>query len=146
MSISDYSLKFRTLAAASGWNESSLQTTYRQGLAPGLRLHLAAYDDSMGLEKFIQLSLQVARHVQHCLDEQPSQYFPHHLRQPEFPSAPEPDTEPMQLGNTRLPFCRQRRLAQSLCLYCGASGHIRYTCPIRPPRPTVSFISTPLLK
>ncbi len=29
MSINDYALKFRTLAAASGWNERLLLTTYR---------------------------------------------------------------------------------------------------------------------
>ncbi len=32
-SIHDYALKFRTLAAASGWDESPLLTTYRQGLS-----------------------------------------------------------------------------------------------------------------
>ncbi len=46
LSINDYALKFRTLAAASGWNERSLLTTYRQGLEPRVRLQLAAYDDS----------------------------------------------------------------------------------------------------
>ncbi|KAK3548348.1 hypothetical protein QTP70_010579 [Hemibagrus guttatus] len=49
--------EFRTLAAASGWNEQALITTYRQGLDPRVQLHLAAYKDSTGLEKFIQLSI-----------------------------------------------------------------------------------------
>ncbi len=57
MSIKQYSLKFRTLAAASGWNEPSLITAYRQGLNPKLRLQLAAYDDTHGLERFIQLAI-----------------------------------------------------------------------------------------
>ncbi len=43
MTINDYTLKFRTLAAASGWNERSLLTTFRKGLEPNLRLHLAAW-------------------------------------------------------------------------------------------------------
>ncbi|ROL41852.1 Retrotransposon-like protein 1 [Anabarilius grahami] len=55
-SINDFALRFRTLAAASGW----LFTTYRQGLEPKLRLHL----DSMGLEKFVQLSIRVTQHMQ----------------------------------------------------------------------------------
>lgn len=38
-SVSDYTLKFPTLAVASGWNERSLLTTYRQGLNPQLRLY-----------------------------------------------------------------------------------------------------------
>ncbi|KAK3542360.1 hypothetical protein QTP86_025865 [Hemibagrus guttatus] len=60
MSVSDYALQFRTLAAASGWNEQALITTYRQGLDPRIRLHLAAYEDSIELEKFIQLSIRFA--------------------------------------------------------------------------------------
>lgn len=34
MSINDYDLKFCTLAAASGWNENALQTSFHQGLSP----------------------------------------------------------------------------------------------------------------
>ncbi len=48
MTIHQYALKFRTLAAASGWNEPSLITAFRQGLNPRLKSHLAAYDDTHG--------------------------------------------------------------------------------------------------
>ncbi|KAK3538562.1 hypothetical protein QTP86_006724 [Hemibagrus guttatus] len=34
LSVTEYALQFRTLAAASGWNEQALITTYRQGLDP----------------------------------------------------------------------------------------------------------------
>ncbi len=64
LSITDYALKFRTLAAASGWNEHSLLTTYRQGLEPRVRLQLSAYDDFYGLEKCIQLSIRCANRMQ----------------------------------------------------------------------------------
>ncbi|KAK3517150.1 hypothetical protein QTP86_003947 [Hemibagrus guttatus] len=60
MSVSDYALQFRTLAAASGWNEQALITTYRQGLDPRVWLHLAAYEYFIRLEKFIQLSIRFA--------------------------------------------------------------------------------------
>ncbi len=53
MPINYYALKFRTLTAASGWNERSLLTTYRQGLEPRVWLQLSAYDDSYGFERFI---------------------------------------------------------------------------------------------
>lgn len=103
MSIQDYSLKFRTLAAASSWNERSLLTTYHQGLNPQLRLHLTSYGDSIGLERFIQAAIQMSNRVQQC-NEELLVTLP---RQPEQESAP----ELMQLGNTRLPFTeRQRRL------------------------------------
>ncbi len=69
-SIQEYTRHFRTLAASSGWNEHSLLTTYRQGLEPSLRLHLSAYDDTMGLERFLQLSIRVANRIQGCMEEQ----------------------------------------------------------------------------
>ncbi|KAK3563212.1 hypothetical protein QTP86_018264 [Hemibagrus guttatus] len=60
MSVSDYALQFRTLTAASGWSKQALITTYRQGLDPRVRMHLVAYEDSIGLERFIQLSIRFA--------------------------------------------------------------------------------------
>ncbi|KAK3545798.1 hypothetical protein QTP70_013125 [Hemibagrus guttatus] len=53
MSINEYALQFRTLAAKSGWNEQALLTSYHQGLDPQVWLHLAAYEDSIRLERFI---------------------------------------------------------------------------------------------
>ncbi len=58
-------------------------------------------------------------------------------------SPPEP--EPMQLGFTHLSTEeRERRMRQNLCLYCGLPGHLRASCPTRPPRnpPSVSKTST----
>ncbi len=69
LSINDYALQFRTLSAASGWNERSLLTTYRQGFEPGVRLQLSAYDDSYDLERSIQLSIRCASRMQFCFME-----------------------------------------------------------------------------
>ncbi|KAL0150870.1 hypothetical protein M9458_053789, partial [Cirrhinus mrigala] len=69
ISIMVYALKLQTLAAASGWNERALLTTCRQGLNPSLHLQLAIYDDSIGLEEFIQNSICVARRMQNCFEE-----------------------------------------------------------------------------
>ncbi len=69
LSINDYALQFRTLSAASGWNERSLLTTYRQGFEPGVRLQLSAYNDSYDLERSIQLSIRCASRMQFCFME-----------------------------------------------------------------------------
>ncbi|KAK3507866.1 hypothetical protein QTP70_002199 [Hemibagrus guttatus] len=125
MTVSDYALQFRTLAAASGWNEQALITTYRQGLDPRIRLHLAAYEDSIGLEKFIQLSIRFATRMQLCLEEHQAQpLFPAAPRRPEPVSRPEPANEPMDLEHSDLAATErqrewQRRLAQNRCFYCG---------------------------
>ncbi len=144
--INDYDLKFRTLAAVSGCNERSLLTTYRQGLEPRLRLQLAAYDDSYGLERFIQLSIRCATHMQSCFEEQLQSSYTPLLRRPDTISPPEPGQEPMQVDSTQLSqYERQRRLIQGLCLYCGSGGHGIATCQIRPPRPMVSVIKPDIL-
>lgn len=41
--MSVYSLKFRTLAAPSGWNEAALITAYSQCLAPSIHAQMAVY-------------------------------------------------------------------------------------------------------
>ncbi len=140
--IKEYVLRFRTLAAASGWNEGSLITTYRQGLEPRLRLQMASYKTNFGLETMIQHSIYCSSCMQSCFDEQTSwnrctaSY--HH---PETPSPPEPESEPMQTEVMRLaPAERQRRLSKGLCLYCGSGGHVISSCPTRPPRLLVSSI------
>ncbi|XP_044051575.1 uncharacterized protein LOC122875938 [Siniperca chuatsi] len=141
-SIQDYALEFRTLAAASGWNEQSLITTFRQGLEPGIRLHLASYKDTIGLERFIQLVPRVDTRMQACLAEhQDQQPYTPSLRQPENCRFPEPDQEPMQLDSRLSPAERQRRLTRGSCLYCGAAGHNISSCPVRPLRTMVSAIS-----
>ncbi len=143
MSINQYSLKFRTLAAASSWNEQALITVYRQGLDPKLRLHLAAYDDTLGLERFIQLSIRCSNRMQSCSPDFPAAIVTPPYRQPEISSPP----EPMQTDSNRLSSAeRRRRLMQGLCLYCGASGHMIMACPLRPPRPMVSAIQPSLMK
>ncbi|KAL1280048.1 hypothetical protein QQF64_014648 [Cirrhinus molitorella] len=52
----------------------------------------------------------------------------------------------MQIGNTRLSMEeRERRMRSNLCLYCGQPGHIRATCPTRPPRRSDSVSEPPNL-
>ncbi|KAL0172165.1 hypothetical protein M9458_032476, partial [Cirrhinus mrigala] len=140
MSSQEYSLRFRTLAAASGWNEQSLLTTYRLGLEPKLRMQLAALDDNMGLEKFIQLSLRCSERIQsYQCNQEPDNNA---LLRPSEPASPS-EPEPMILESGRLTSAeRQRRLTRGLCMYCGASGHVRLNCPLRPVRTAVSGLHT----
>ncbi|KAK3523122.1 hypothetical protein QTP86_017285 [Hemibagrus guttatus] len=144
--VTEYAIQFRTLAAKSGWNEQALLAAYRQGLNPQVRLHLAAHEDAIRLERLIQLSIRVATRMQSCVHRSQDQSRPYNRRdrqEPVSPPEPAPESapEPMQLGTTHLnPAERQRRLTQSLCLYCGNPGHALPVCPIRPPRPLVSTI------
>ncbi|KAK3554597.1 hypothetical protein QTP70_027889, partial [Hemibagrus guttatus] len=137
--VPEYALQFRTLAVKSSWNEQALLAAYRQGLDPQVRLHLAAYEDAIGLERLIQLSIRVATCMESCVNESQGQSSPNTwLDRPATVNPPEPALEPMHLGTSHLtPAERQRRLTQNLCLYCGAPGHAIPVCPIRPPCPMV---------
>ncbi|KAK3574662.1 hypothetical protein QTP86_011571 [Hemibagrus guttatus] len=146
MSVSDYALQFRTLAAASGWNEQALIPMYRQGLDPRVQLHLAAYEDSIGLERFIQLSIRFVTHMQLCLEEHQGQPATATIaRQPEPVSNPEPVSEAMHLGHSGVLAAehqreRQRCLTQNRCFYCGGSGHFVAECPLRQTRPMSCYL------
>ncbi|KAK3543293.1 hypothetical protein QTP70_014045 [Hemibagrus guttatus] len=97
--VTEYAIQFRMLAAKSGWNEQALLAAYRQGLSPQVRLHLAAHEDAIGLERLIQLSIRVATRMQSCVHRSQDQSRPY--TSPPEP-APEPAPEPMQLGTTHL--------------------------------------------
>ncbi|KAI5628771.1 nephrocystin-4-like [Silurus asotus] len=85
--VMDYSLRFRTLVASSGWNESALLSIYRLKLNPELKQAMAVHEDSVGLESFIQKSIRLSQRLAACH---------------QTPPQPALDHEPMQLGLQRL--------------------------------------------
>ncbi len=133
-SIHEYTLRFRTLAASSGWNDSALLSVFRRGLNATVRRHMSIYEDTVGLESFLLKASRISQHLIACHSE------------PVIPAAissrqAQPPPEPMVTDNYHLtPTERSRRIAQGLCLYCGSHGHILNTCPIRPPCPAVSTV------
>ncbi len=133
-STNEYTLRFRTLAATSGWNEAALPSAYRQGLETRIRAQMAIYDDSIGLESFIQRTSRIAQCLSACRSTEAT-------HQPVSPANGSPVTEPMQVDTACLSSNeRARRLAAGLCLYCAATDHYIGSCPIRPPRPVVSTL------
>ncbi|KAI2645263.1 Transposon Tf2-8 polyprotein [Labeo rohita] len=134
--VNDYTLRFRTLAAASGWNETALLGAYRQGLNLEIRASMALYDDSIGLETFLQRTTRVSQRLATCQS-------PVTAPQSASVAAYSPVPEPMQVDSTRLSRTeRNRRITMGLCIYCGQPGHHIRNCPVRPPRPVVSTIQS----
>ncbi|KAL0150390.1 hypothetical protein M9458_054207 [Cirrhinus mrigala] len=133
----DYALEFRTLAAQSGWNDGPLKLHYRRGLNQDLQVELACRDEGLTLNQYIDLSIRIDSVMRSWKPNRPlPNVFPN---QPATSSA----LEPMQLGTTKLTVEeRERRIRNNLCLYCGQAGHIRATCPTRPPRPPTSVSAT----
>ncbi|KAL1279626.1 hypothetical protein QQF64_026299 [Cirrhinus molitorella] len=71
-SIQDYTLHFRTLAAASGWDGVALLGAYRHGLNSNIKAAMAFYDDSIGLEAFLQQTTRITQRLAACQPQNPA--------------------------------------------------------------------------
>ncbi|KAL0154077.1 hypothetical protein M9458_050536 [Cirrhinus mrigala] len=124
----DYALSFRTLAAQTTWVEDTLKLLYRRGLCQDLQSELACRDEGRSLSEFIELSIQVDNLIRSRRTQGSTTQIP-----PVTATVP----KPMQIGATHLTSEeRERRMQNSLCLYCGQAGHIKSTCPVRPAKPS----------
>ncbi|KAK3521631.1 hypothetical protein QTP70_014728 [Hemibagrus guttatus] len=121
----DYAIKFRTLAAQSGWNDAALLAVFREGLNPA--------DTDTTLFLFIGTAIRLDNlRLQHLMST-----FPRHQpqRHTGFQAPKEEVPEPMQLGRSQVSKQerqRQRHTDMRLCYYCGQPGHQVYRCPEKP--------------
>ncbi|KAK3517158.1 hypothetical protein QTP86_019099, partial [Hemibagrus guttatus] len=129
----DYAIRFRTLAAQSGWNDAALWAVYRAGLNPGLQAELACHTEATSLSQFVATSIRLDNlQRQHRTGTQASASARPRVRT-DYPERREEAPEPMQLGRSRLAAQGHRPRGQMrLCYNCGASGHLSSRCPERP--------------
>ncbi|KAK3545501.1 hypothetical protein QTP70_007733 [Hemibagrus guttatus] len=107
----DYAIRFRTLAAQSGWNDAALWAVFRAGLHPALQSELACHVEATTLSQFVATAIRLdnlrrqhragshasfAARPQRCMV-----YSPHREEEP----------EPMQLGRSGLAVQRHRSRA-----------------------------------
>ncbi|KAK3541045.1 hypothetical protein QTP86_012344 [Hemibagrus guttatus] len=55
-----YAIKFRTLAAQSGWNDAALWAVFREGLSPALQTELACREDATSLSQYVATAIRLA--------------------------------------------------------------------------------------
>ncbi|KAK3555117.1 hypothetical protein QTP86_010022 [Hemibagrus guttatus] len=129
----DYAIRFRTLAAQSGWNDAALWAVFRAGLNPGLQAELACHTEATSLSQFVATSIRLDNlRRQHRTGTQASASARPRVRT-DYPERREEAPEPMQLGRSRLAAQGHRPRGQMrLCYNCGASGHLSSRCPERP--------------
>ncbi|KAK3506210.1 hypothetical protein QTP70_002182 [Hemibagrus guttatus] len=129
----DYAIRFRTLAAQSGWNDAALWAVFRAGLNPGLQAELACHTEATSLSQFVATSIRLDNlRRQHRTGTQASASARPRVRT-DYPEHREEAPEPMQLGRSRLAAQGHRPRGQMrLCYNCGASGHLSSRCPERP--------------
>lgn len=149
-SVSSYAIRFRILAAESGWEDKPLQAVFVKGLSGVIKDELALRDESSSLNQLIENAIKIDNRMAERQRERseerrrraPSSFRLQRAEQPPPSSSlvystPEPrpssEEEPMQLGRTQLtPAERRRRWEEKLCLYCGKTGHFLRNCHERP--------------
>ncbi|KAK3532216.1 hypothetical protein QTP86_009486 [Hemibagrus guttatus] len=92
----DYAIRFRTLAAQSGWNDAALWAVFRAGLHPALQSELACH------EQFVATAIRLDNlQRQHRAGAQASSAA-RPQRRMDYSSHREEEPEPMQLGRSGL--------------------------------------------
>ncbi|KAK3523069.1 hypothetical protein QTP86_012643 [Hemibagrus guttatus] len=130
----DYAIKFRTLAAQSGWNDASLRAVFRAGLNPELQTELAWRIEASTLSQFIATAIRLDNLMRQHQAGTSCSTAVHPRTQSGHPSFREEAPEPMQLGRSGLAeSAHPQRGRMRLCYNCGAPGHMSPRCPEKPP-------------
>ena len=137
-SVTDYSIEFRTLAAACQWNEAAQWDRFLHGLSDRVLKEIYLLELPPTLNGLIDLSLRVDARINRLgRQSSPTRHTISPARgrsSRENTVGPIDDHEPMQVGRARLSRReRERRRSQGLCLYCGGSEHNIYSCPVKEP-------------
>ncbi|XP_037831202.1 catechol O-methyltransferase B isoform X1 [Kryptolebias marmoratus] len=133
-SVAEFSIDFRTQAAALGWDSGALKSAFFQALNGSIRDELMLLDEPKTLDELMTLAIRIDGRLRDRNRDRLGRRSPWGGVSTSGPSPvpPHPDPEPMQIGRTRLsPEERQRRLESRLCLFCGESGHFIAACPLR---------------
>ncbi|KAJ8333610.1 hypothetical protein SKAU_G00416180 [Synaphobranchus kaupii] len=123
--VAEMAIQFRTLAAESGWNDTSLQGAFRQALSEELKDQLATREESSSLNSLIDLAIAIDNRLRNRARERgknPSRLLPsapsrvQHSSPVQGPrvSVLPSEEEPMQLGRVSVDAEeRQRRFRTS---------------------------------
>ncbi|KAK3538311.1 hypothetical protein QTP70_035248 [Hemibagrus guttatus] len=114
--IADYAIRFRTLAAQSGWNDAALWAVFRAGLNPALQTELACHVEATSLSQFVATAILLDNlRRQHRAGTSASAAACPRMRT-DYPGRGEGNPKPMQLGRSRLAEQeRQPRGQMRLC-------------------------------
>ncbi|KAL0152240.1 hypothetical protein M9458_051963 [Cirrhinus mrigala] len=125
----EFAVKFRMLAAQSGWNDISLKAMFYHSLNPDLQTELICRREDSSFSEFVSLAIKIDNLMRQApkrkVDKGSSR-----SSQVLTAGGPAPQEEAMQLNNSWLSEEeRERRRLHRLCYYCGESGHRSLGCP-----------------
>ncbi|KAK3519786.1 hypothetical protein QTP70_004949 [Hemibagrus guttatus] len=129
----DYAIRFRTLAAQSGWNDAALWAVFCAGLNPALQTELACHLEATSLSQFVATAIRLDNLWRQHQPGTSASAVSHPCMRMDYPGLGERDPEPMQLGRSSLAEQERRPRGQMRwCYNCGSSGHLSPRCPERP--------------
>lgn len=147
-SVNDYAIRFRTLAADSGWNGTALYDIFLKGLSDQIQDLLVPLDLPPDLNSLITLAIRTDNRLQERQRSRNLMASPagrYHATTssgrsssclpspvPRRRGLSEEGEEPMQLGRAKLSTEeRRRRLQEGRCFYCGQQGHLLAACSVK---------------
>ncbi|KAK3519979.1 hypothetical protein QTP70_009632 [Hemibagrus guttatus] len=96
----DYAIRFRMLAAQSGWNDAALWAVFRSGLHPALQAELACHVEATSLSQFVATAIRLDNlRCQAGVQASSSAWL---QRRMDYSTHREVEPEPMQLGRSGL--------------------------------------------
>ena len=141
--MADYSVRFRTLAAMAGWDESF----FCPGLHSRIRSELAWRGEPMGLQELIYAAIRLDNVRQNVIPERAARrlvFIPREavamwraslsqaqLTGPPLWRAVAPESEAMEVGGTRL-GPQEHRTRERRCYCCGDESHLVRNRPVLP--------------
>lgn len=135
-SVAEYAIEFQTLSAGSNWNSQALCDAFLEGLADRIKDHLLFHELPRTPEGVADLALR----IDNRLEETSARLGRRHPKPDSKLASPPttsqasstPESEPMQVGRSRLSREeRDRRMQSRACLYCGQQGHFLAKCPVK---------------
>ncbi|KAJ8261446.1 hypothetical protein COCON_G00171690 [Conger conger] len=137
----DHSIDFRTLAAATSWNDAALANLFLASLSETLQDELARLDPITQLDQLVRTTIRLDNRARQRRSERPilpGNPYPRQGPSPRREEQQSEGSEPMDLSRagTRVSTEeRARRRTTGSCFYCGRPGHTQARCSFRTRRP-----------
>lgn len=121
-SVAEFSVDFRILAAESGWNRPALKSAFFQALNENVKDQLATRDEPHSLDDLIKLAIKIDSRLRDRFVAKALYSSQTSVSQQQADPVPDSgsgfscsidDTEPMQIGRTRLSSAQRRNVSKS---------------------------------
>lgn len=151
-SVSHYAAQFRSIAVHLDWDDAALASVFYRGLREEVREQYINREKPTGLDRLIADATKLDNRIMEFKQEKVQRNFlprgnpaakryPANVSKPRFYGGPMPmdlDNANKKRNYTKGPLSKaekERRIKNSLCLYCGKPGHVANDCTAKKKKP-----------